>query len=246
MGLRVRFREGRVARGLARLACCAAWAALSTGPALVAEAADRLYELPEAGSYALPVIDRVSRHELIDTKGNLSNVLGLEAGEVAVVSFVYSACPDARGCPLVLATLRRLDRAVAADSDLAKRVRLVAVSFDPGRDTPERLRMLRTHMSPIGDWRFLTATSDAALQPVLDDYGQDALRLVAIEDGASTALIRHVAKVFLVDASGGIRNVYSSGFLDHEMLLRDIETLLIDRKSSTGRQPHGRQAIGNR
>ena len=87
--------------------------------------------------------------------------------------------------------------------------------------------MLRTHMSPSTDWRFLTAVSEPALQPVLDDYGQDTLRLVAVEDGSSTALIRHVAKVFLVDGSGGIRNVYSSGFLDYELLMRDIETLLL-------------------
>ena len=73
----------------------------------------------------------------------------------------------------------------------------------------------------------MTAVSDSALRPVLEDYGQDALRLVAVGSGEPTALIRHVAKVFLVDATGAIRNVYSSGFLDYEMLIRDIETLLL-------------------
>lgn len=201
--------------------------AVSNGSAIAADAVGRLYDLPEAGSYDLPVIDRVARHELLDSEGEPSDLLATEAGECAVVSFVYSSCPDAQGCPLLLSTLRRLDRALAADSALAQRVRLVSVSFDPQHDTPERLKMLRTHMSPSGDWRFLTAISDATLQPVLDDYGQDALRLVAAENGESTALIRHVAKVFLVDASGGIRNIYSSGFLDYEMLMRDIETLLL-------------------
>jgi hypothetical protein len=32
-----------------------------------------------------------------------------------------------------------------------------------------------------------------------------------------------------VDAQGGVRNVYSSGFLDHRLLLRDVETLLLAR-----------------
>ena len=211
----------------------AGWFAVSTGSAIAADEVGRLYELPEVGSYNLPVIDRVARHELLDTEGEPSSLLAMKPGECAVVSFIYSACPDAQGCPLLLSTLRRLDRAVAADSALARRVHLVSVSFDPQRDTPERMRMLRTHMSPSGDWRFLTAISDTALQPVLDDYGQDALRLVAVESGESTALIRHVAKVFLVDASGGLRNVYSSGFLDYEMLMRDIETLLLDDEAQS-------------
>ena len=76
------------------------------------------------------------------------------------------------------------------------------------------------------DWRFLTAASGPALDPVLRDYGQDAVPLVT-SDGASLGLMRHVAKVFLVDDGGAVRNIYSSGFLDHRLLLRDVETLLL-------------------
>jgi cytochrome oxidase Cu insertion factor (SCO1/SenC/PrrC family) len=63
--------------------------------------------------------------------------------------------------------------------------------------------------------------------------------LVAVESGESTAMIRHVAKVFLVDASGGLRNIYSSGFLDYEMLMRDIETLLLDDEARSNHQRNG-------
>ena len=41
----------------------AGWFAVSTASAFAAEGVGRLYELPEAGSYDLPVIDRVERHE---------------------------------------------------------------------------------------------------------------------------------------------------------------------------------------
>jgi len=205
----------------------AGFAALGFAASTVAaDSVGRLYDLPEPGSYDLPVIDRVGRHELLDADGESAYLPGTEAGQCAVVSFVYSSCPDAQGCPLLLSTLRRLDRALAADSALGQRVRLVSVSFDPQHDTPERLKMLRTHMNPSTDWRFLTAISEPALRPVLDDYGQDALRLVALENGASTALIRHVAKVFLVDGSGRIRNIYSTGYLDVRLLLADLRTVL--------------------
>ena len=45
-------------------------------------------------------------------------------------------------------------------------------------------------------------------------------------DGEATGLLSHVTKVFLVDADGRVRNVYSTGFLDHRLLLRDVETVL--------------------
>ena len=65
------------------------------------------YELPAAGSYELPGIDRVGDHELLGSDGSPAALLGLEKGTCAVVSFVYLSCTDAAGCPLSLATLQR-------------------------------------------------------------------------------------------------------------------------------------------
>jgi hypothetical protein len=45
-------------------------------------------------------------------------------------------------------------------------------------------------------------------------------------------VIRHIAKVFLIDSNLAVRNIYSTGFLDHEILLRDIETLLLEDRVS--------------
>ncbi len=94
--------------------------------------------------------------------------------------------------------------------------------------------MLRKHLQPMGEWRFLTAASDREIRPVLDDFGQDALRLVAAEGGESLGVIRHIAKVFLVDSNLAIRNIYDTTFLDHDILLRDIETLLLAEREASG------------
>lgn len=187
-------------------------------------AAPLLYDLPPAGSYALPVIDRVAQRTLVDPSGKPAELLSAAEGSCTVVSFVYLSCTDANGCPLALAQVQRLDRALAQRTELAPHVRLVTVSFDPDRDR-DRLGGLRHHMAPKADWRFLTAESREALQPVLEEFGQDAVPVVTA-DGARSGLMRHVTKVFLVDASGAIRNIYSTGFLDHRLLLRDVETLL--------------------
>lgn len=184
------------------------------------------YELPAAGSYDLPGIERVGDHVLLASDGSPVELLGLEKGSCAVVSFVYLSCTDAAGCPLSLATLQRLDRAVARNAALRGRVRLATVSFDPGRDRPEQMARTRGHMAPRSDWRFLTAANEAQLRPVLEDFGQDAVPLFS-DNGERSGVLRHVLKVFLVDDTGTVRNIYSTGFLDHRILLRDIETLML-------------------
>jgi cytochrome oxidase Cu insertion factor (SCO1/SenC/PrrC family) len=199
-----------VSAALALLAC--AWLA-----------APPRFEPPPPGSYELPPFGRVGPHELLGTGGAPEPLLDLRPGEAAVVSFVYLDCPDA--CPLATAALQRLDRALAERGALGARASLVTVSFDPARDTPERLAALRRSLAPRGRWRFLTAASADALAPVLAEFGQDAVRA---EGAAGGRVEGHVLKVFLVDARGRIRNAYSTGFLDPRILLNDVLTVLAE------------------
>jgi cytochrome oxidase Cu insertion factor (SCO1/SenC/PrrC family) len=205
------------------IAALAAGLTLAAGPAPAHEPAPAprlLYELPPAGSYALPVIQRVSEHWLVDSAGERAPVLGIAEGEAALISFVYGRCHEA--CPLALAVLRRVDRLLADTPSLAGRVRLVTVSFDPEADSPERMAELRGNLRPKGRWDFLTASDPGALEPVLVDFGQ---RVVARPDLAPGA-IQHVLKIFLVDADGNVRNIYSSGLLEPLLLRNDAATVL--------------------
>ncbi len=208
----------------------AAALAAGAGLALAAAAAP---PLPEPGSYELPPIDAVAEHRLLATDGSRAVVPGLAPGGLAVVSFVYTHCPHV--CPRTLAVLQELDRRVAADPRLAD-VRLVTVSFDPARDTPERMGVLRRGLAPRGDWSFLTAASSEELRPVLDDYGQDVLALVDAA-GHDTGILRHVLKVFLVDDRRSVRNVYSAGFLSAELVWRDLHTLRLERERREASAP---------
>jgi cytochrome oxidase Cu insertion factor (SCO1/SenC/PrrC family) len=180
------------------------------------------FEAPAPGSYELPAIDYVAEHSLLGTNGKPEPLLRLAKGELAIVSFVYLSCGEA--CPLSTAMLHRLDGELAKSPDLSSRVVLVTVSFDPRRDTPEKMGALRAALAPRGRWRFLTAANEQALNPVLADFGQDAVR-IADEANAPDSL-RHVLKVFLVDANGAIRQIYSTDFLDPRLVLADLRTLL--------------------
>ena len=184
------------------------------------EAAAPKYQAPPPGSYELPPIDRVADHVLLGVDGAPAPLLDLADGEAALVSFVYLSCGEA--CPLATATLHRVDRLLAGDAGLAPRVKLVTVSFDPQRDTPERMAALAHNLRPKGRWEFLTAAGPDALAPVLADFGQDA---VWVPEAEASERLRHVLKLFLVDDQGRVRNIYSTGLLDERLVINDLRTV---------------------
>jgi len=184
-----------------------------------------LFTPPAPGTYELPPIQHVADYDLLDPRGARVRLLGLAPGQVALVSFVYQHCSDGSACPAALATWKRVDDALAARPALARHVRLVTVSFDPANDTPERMAELARHLRPRSDWRFLTASSEAELRPVLADYGQDVLPLVGTS-GERLGLLQHLTKAFLVDQHGDVRGIYGSGFLSAQILLNDAQTVL--------------------
>jgi cytochrome c peroxidase len=175
------------------------------------------YTPPEPGSYSLPAIQTVRDHPLLDTSGRDTSLFALKGDRAAIVAFVYTSCSEANGCPVSMAVLHRLDRELAADRALGDHVSLITISFDPDRDTPEH--------QPKADWRFATTRGESQLQPLLADFDQSAAKL-RFPDGRWSGLIRHVLKVFLVDPQNRVRNIYSVGFLDADLLLADLRTLL--------------------
>jgi cytochrome c peroxidase len=186
------------------------------------------YTPPAPGSYKLPPINTLTDHPLLDPDGRPTTLFALTQGRITVVAFVYTTCTETAGCLLSLGVQHRLDRVIATDAELARRVALVTISFDPERDTPARMAVMRTFHAAQSDWHFATTRDDAQLQPLLDDFDQPVAKL-RFEDGAWTGLFRHVLKVFLLDEQHRVRNVYSIGFFNPALVLNDVRTLLLER-----------------
>jgi len=187
---------------------------------------------PAAGTYELPVIGKVSPFVLWDSSGRQVSTQAVMGGKVAVVSFIYTACPDRLGCPLASVALRELQSKLR-QGGLQRDAVLVSISFDPGRDTPAQLaKYARVYDADPAMWTFLTAPSERVLERVLESYGQDRAP-VHDDRGRFTGRYRHVLKVFLVDGDGRIRNIYSTGFLVPDVVVNDIKTVLLEN----GRRP---------
>ncbi|MGH8129808.1 MAG: SCO family protein [Steroidobacteraceae bacterium] len=183
------------------------------------------FAAPKAGSYALPALGRARDGELLDSTGTPTTLHALYENRTVVLSFIFTTCSDVNGCPLASFVLGRLQERLSADDELKDRVRLVSVSFDPANDTPEVMaNYARSFRRGDVDWRFLTAESEARLEPVLADYDQAVIR-PRDPDGRSIGAISHILRVYLIDPQKNVRNIYSPSFLHPDILLADIRTV---------------------
>ena len=192
--------------------------------------ADHDYDAPEPGSYELPVVQRAADGEVLDAQGRTLRLNELTRGRVTVMSFIYTRCAAAKACPMATGVLLQLHRLSAEDAALAKQLRLVSLSFDPGHDTPDRMAAysaLADSSKSAAEWRFLTTSSPDKLEPILAAYGQAVDRKKNPND--PTGPLNHTLRVFLIDRAGNIRNIYSSGTLDLRLVLADVKTLLAEQ-----------------
>ncbi len=188
------------------------------------------FEPPAAGSYRLQRIQAVAPAMLQDASGRVASLSQLTRGKITLLSFFYTYCTDAWGCPYAYRTLVDLREKVLASTALASRVRFVNISFDPANDTPETLRLYagRLHDDPKFEWRFLTARSVRELLPLLEDFGQD----VEIERdalGHPTRTRNHMLKMFLIDGAGQVREIYALDFMLPQVLYNDLRTLAMEQ-----------------
>jgi len=191
------------------------------------------FEPPAPGTYTLHRIMAAPDGEVIGVDGKPQRLSRFTRGGITLLGFVYTSCADPEGCPLALRVFDVLKQSLSERPELREQVRLVTLSFDPARDTPAVMQHYAG--SRVVDdgrgvrWYFLTTRSARELQPLLDGFGQDVRITTDRSGGRPRRELSHVLKVFLIDAGGFVREIYSSTFLHPRTVLNDIETLRMER-----------------
>lgn len=114
--------------------------------------------------------------------------------------FGFTHCPDV--CPATLRMLSQVEQAVS-DLESQQRPRVVLISVDPKRDTPEQLAKYVSFFNR--DFVGVTGGEDA-----LNSFTRQIGVPVAItptDDGSYS--VDHSAAIFLIDPSGSIRALFS-------------------------------------
>ncbi|HKU16734.1 MAG TPA: SCO family protein [Steroidobacteraceae bacterium] len=138
--------------------------------------------------------------DLVDHDNRPFDIERLRGGW-SFVFFGFTSCPDA--CPITMSALAQTTK-LLADLPERERPRVVMISVDPERDTPERLAAYVKAFDPA----FVGAT---AAKPVLDELAQRMGVLAAVRplDGDNYT-VDHTTSVFLVDPDGALRALFSA------------------------------------
>ena len=186
------------------------------------------YEVPQPGSYSLSKINKAAGGTVLDVQGNELDLEDLLGDKITLLTFIYSSCTDLNGCPLATAVFYKIKERFKVFPNLADKIRLVSVSFDPEHDTPEVMRLYGAGFEGgQPEWHFLTTTSEEALLPITNQYGQMVIKQYDHE-GNYTGAMSHVLRAFLIDRNKNIRQEYSVSFLHDQLVSADIKTLLIE------------------
>jgi protein SCO1/2 len=114
-------------------------------------------------------------------------------GKVLLIYFGYTHCPDV--CPASLAAGAQALNTLSAEE--RAKVRLIMVSVDPERDTPERLKEYAAYFHPemIG----VTGTAEE-IAAVARAYGAGYIRQPAKPDGSYA--VDHTTRTYVVAPDG--------------------------------------------
>ena len=201
------------------------------------------FTAPEPGTYNLPVLGTAADGIVLDSQGKTIKLHSLMGDKVVLLSFIYSTCSDVNGCPLATSVLHKIKNRLKKEPEIAGKLRLVTLSFNPEHDTPEMMQHYGQELQGKGvEWRFLTTRSELDLKPILDHYKQN-IQKVYDAQGKFTGTFSHILRVYLIDKNKQLRNIYSVAFLHPDTLINDIKTLLqaepkqamphVDEKKST-------------
>ena len=160
-----------------------------------------------------------AREVVGEATNNDSPAIGAPSGNVTLVYFGYTHCPDF--CPATMAVARELFEQLGAQAD---RVRFVFVTVDPERDT---LPVLAEYVSAF-DPRFI------GLRPASDDlpellaaYGAAAFVDPEAHEHPQDSVIAHTTRVFLIDQEGKLRVHYPFDTTAEDLRV-DVQRLLED------------------
>jgi protein SCO1/2 len=148
---------------------------------------------------------------LRDQDGKVVSLSG-QRGRLAIVTFLYTHCPDV--CPLIAQhlnlALRQLKPAERA------KARVLAVSVDPKGDTPKAVRQFVYAHRLLPEFRYLTGTRKE-LAPIWKGFH------IAVGDNPES--VDHSAYEVLVDQQGGGRVIYDSQVRPAQVV-HDVRVLL--------------------
>ncbi|WP_049923661.1 SCO family protein [Halopiger djelfimassiliensis] len=156
-----------------------------------------------------------------------------------LMTYFFTSCPDGV-CPALLLRLRRVQED-AAERGYADDIALLAMTFDPERDTPDALEEYAAQQGvdlEAGNWHFLRPESyEGGKETLEEDFG---MRIEKIEEDGGDEhdgdhdhgeyTFQHISLIMLVNEHGVVERAYpwattSEKGADMEQIVEETRTV---------------------
>ena len=188
---------------------------------------------PTADQSPLPVKDdgAVEGKHIVDFK--LTNQDNIEISpkdfkeKAWALTFIYAQCPLPDFCIAMSKNFSDLANRIAEDDSLKDKVRLLSISFDPKRDTPEKLKMYGLGYlgrdSKAKDFKIwqLAVGADAEVKKIADFFG---LRFEV--DEKDKTQFRHSLRTAVISPEGKVTRVITGSRWKPDRLLSELKATL--------------------
>jgi protein SCO1 len=151
-----------------------------------------------------------------------SGTLGNLIDRPVLVTFFYSRCLNSRKCSMAVNRMGALQRRLAEDG-MDGKVRLLAITYEPQFDTPERINRYATDRGlRLGENALALQLDTARHQQLVDE-------LQAPVNYNAGWVNAHGVELSLLDAKGRLVRKYHTVLWDNDQVAKDVREVLAGR-----------------
>ena len=151
-------------------------------------------------------------------------------GKALAITFIYRECPLPDYCIKMSQNFSDLANQLRDDAEAKQKIRLLSISFDPERDTPEKLKQYGLGYLGKGPktdftiWQ-LAAGTDKDVRAIADFFG---LRYEV--DQNDKAVINHSLRTAVIGPDGTVRKIFAGNEWTKDELLKELESAAAEPK----------------
>ncbi len=144
-------------------------------------------------------------------------------GKALAVTFIYRECPLPEFCIKMSKQFSDMANQIAADPDAKGKIRLLSISFDAERDTPEKLKQYglgylgKDAKDNFSVWQLAVGT-DKEVRAVADFFG-----LKYETDANDKTQINHSLVTAVISPEGKVTKIFTGGRWTPDDLLRELK-----------------------
>ena len=148
-------------------------------------------------------------------------------GKALAITFIYAQCPLPEFCILMSKNFSDLANQINADENLKDKIRLLSISFDPARDTPEKLKQYGIGYlgkdSTATDFKVwqIAVGADAEVRKLADAFG-----LLYEIDPTDKTKFNHSLRTVVISPDGKITKILSGSDWTNSQLLNELQAAL--------------------